>query len=271
MSELLAAAAAALGAPEDLIERSAQARAEADGTTYEAVLSAWGGGAPLPAPSADPEPQAPPATTAAPAAPPAAVAPDPVPAAVAVAPAPVSPSPAPRPAAPALSKATPRLTGVRLHPLRTWAMMAGLFAIGLVITLIGPYNTGGDFRHVVPDAPLSALGHQGRAVYSNQGCGYCHTQLVRPVLADVGLGPATESWADSLDTATFGVQRIGPDLAHVGSRTAYGGDAGTVTADEFMILLTTPESVFASGNHPSYAHLSEQDLTALATYLSELK
>ncbi len=275
MSDLLAAAAAALGAPEDLVERSAQARAEADGTTYEAVLSAWGGGAPLPAPSAAPEPQAPPATTAAPAATPAAapaaVAPDPAPAAVAVAPAPAAPSPAPRPAAPALSKATPRLTGVRLHPLRTWAMMAGLFAIGLVITLIGPYNTGGDFRHVVPDAPLSALGHQGRAVYSNQGCGYCHTQLVRPVLADVGLGPATESWADSLDTATFGVQRIGPDLAHVGSRAAYGGDAGIVTADELMILLTTPESVFASGNHPSYAHLSEQDLTALATYLSELK
>ena len=68
MSDLLAAAAAALGAPEDLVERSAQARAEADGTTYEAVLSSWGGGAPLPAPSAAPEPQAPPAATAPPAA-----------------------------------------------------------------------------------------------------------------------------------------------------------------------------------------------------------
>ena len=271
MSDLLAAAAAALGAPEDLVERSAQARAEADGTTYEEVLSAWGGGAPLPAPSAAPEPQAPPATTATPEAAPAAVAPGPALAAVAVAPVAASPSPAPRPAAPALSKATPRLVGVKMRPLRTWVMMAGLFSIGLVITLIGPYTAGGDFRHVVFDAPLSDLGHQGRAVYSNQGCGYCHTQLVRPVLADVGLGPVTEGWADSLDTATFGVQRIGPDLAHVGSRTAYGGDAGTVTADELMILLSTAESVFASGNHPSYAHLSEQDLTALATYLSELK
>ena len=271
MSDLLAAAAAALGAPDHLVERAAQARAEADGTTYEAVLAAWGGGATLPAPSATPEPQAPPATSGAPAAPPVAASPEPAPAAVAVAPAPESPSPAPRPAAPALSKATPRLAGVGLHPLRTWVMMAGLFMIGLVITLIGPYNTGGDFRHVVPDAPLSVLGEQGRAVYSNQGCGYCHTQLVRPVLADVGLGPVTESWADSLDTATFGLQRIGPDLAHVGSRTPYGGDAGTVTTDDLMILLSTPENVLASGNHPSYAHLSENDLAALATYLSELK
>ncbi|MCY4621353.1 MAG: cbb3-type cytochrome c oxidase subunit II [bacterium] len=262
MSDLLAAASAALGAPDHLVERAAQARAEADGTTYEEVLAAWGGGAPLPAPSATPEPPTPPISSGTPATPPPSAAPEPVPAA---------PAPAPRPAAPALSKATPRLAGVGLHPLRTWVMMAGLFVIGLVITLIGPYNTGGDFRHLVPDAPLSVLGTQGRAVYSNQGCSYCHTQLVRPVLADVGLGPVTENWADSLDTATFGVQRIGPDLAHVGNRAPYGGDAGTVTVDDLMILLSTPGNVFASGNHPSYAHLSDHDLTALATYLSELK
>ncbi len=273
MSDLLAAAAAALGAPDHLVERAAQARAEADGTTYEEVLAAWGGGAPLAAPSATPGPPAmsgapatPPPTTA-----PPTTAPEPAPAAIAVATAPASPATAFRPAAQALSKATPRLAGVGLHPLRTWVMMAGLFVIGLVITLIGPYNTGGDFRHLVPDAPLSVLGTQGRAVYSNQGCGYCHTQLVRPVLADVGLGPVTENWADSLDTATFGVQRIGPDLAHVGNRAPYGGDAGTVTVDDLMILLSTPGNVFASGNHPSYAHLSDHDLTALATYLSELK
>ena len=271
MSDLLAAAAAALGAPDHLVERAAQARAEADGTTYEEVLAAWGGGAPLPAPSATPEPPTPPTSSGSPATPPPLAAPEPVPAAVAVATAPAAPAPAPQPAAPALSKATPRLAGVGLRPLRTWVMMAGLFVIGLVITLIGPYNTGGDFRHLVPDAPLSVLGTQGRAVYSNQGCGYCHTQLVRPVLADVGLGPVTENWADSLDTATFGVQRIGPDLAHVGNRAPYGGDAGTATVDDLMILLSNPGDVFASGNHPSYAHLSDHDLTALATYLSELK
>ncbi len=266
MSDLLAAAAAALGAPEHLIERAAQARAEADGTTYEEVLSAWGGGAPLPAPAAAPERAAPAAAVTSPPVAetqPIAAAPAARVATLVAQPATIS---AP---APARSKATPVLEGRRLHPLRAWVMLAGLFLLGLVITLIGPFNTGGDYRHLVPDPTLSALGGQGRSVYLNQGCGYCHTQLVRPVLADVGLGPATETFAQALGAATFGVQRIGPDLAHVGSRTSYGGGDDPVTAGEFMELLTAPEHVFPDGIHPSYAHLSDEDLAALVTYLVE--
>lgn len=273
MSDLLAAAAAALGAPEHLVERAAQARADADGTSYEAVLAAWGGGVSLPAPTAAPPPETtpdPPPTAAA-ATPAAAPAPAPAPASVPATLVADGPSAAPLPPPQALSKATPRLEGVRLHPLRAGFMMAGLFVIGLVITLIGPFNTGGDFRHVVPDAPMSDLGERGRAVYLNQGCGYCHTQLVRPVLADVGLGPVTESWADSLEAATFGTQRIGPDLAHVGSRSSYTNGDDPVSAEEFITLMSAPGDVFPDGNHPSYAHLSDRDLSALATYLSEMK
>lgn len=44
MSELLAAAATALGAPEAIVRRSAEARAKAGGLTVEAVLEAWAGG-----------------------------------------------------------------------------------------------------------------------------------------------------------------------------------------------------------------------------------
>ncbi len=268
MSDLLAAAAAALGAPEHLIERAAHARAEADGSTYDEVLSAWGGGAPLPAPvpAAAPERAAPAAAVTSP--PVAETQPIAAAPAARVATLVAQPATASVPA-PARSKATPVLEGRRLHPLRVWVMLAGLFLLGLVITLIGPFNTGGDYRHLVPDPGLNALGEQGRSVYLNQGCGYCHTQLVRPVLADVGLGPATETFADALGAATFGVQRIGPDLAHVGSRTSYGGGDDPVTAGEFMELLTTPEHVFPDGMHPSYAHLSDEDLAALVIYLVE--
>ncbi len=46
MSELLTAAADALSVPESLVQRSAAARATANGTSVDDVLSAWAGGAP---------------------------------------------------------------------------------------------------------------------------------------------------------------------------------------------------------------------------------
>ncbi|MFQ5967423.1 MAG: hypothetical protein ACE5MI_07415 [Acidimicrobiia bacterium] len=45
MSELLAAAAENLGAPEEIVMRSAQARSSADGVSVDDVLQAWAGGA----------------------------------------------------------------------------------------------------------------------------------------------------------------------------------------------------------------------------------
>ena len=48
MSDLVAAAAAKLGSPEHLVERSAAARAEADGLSVEEVLTAWAGGVATP-------------------------------------------------------------------------------------------------------------------------------------------------------------------------------------------------------------------------------
>ena len=44
MSELLAKVAEILGAPESLVQRSAEARAEATGNTVDEVLQSWAGG-----------------------------------------------------------------------------------------------------------------------------------------------------------------------------------------------------------------------------------
>ena len=44
MSDLLAAAAAALGSPEAMVKRSAEARAKASGISVDQVLAAWAGG-----------------------------------------------------------------------------------------------------------------------------------------------------------------------------------------------------------------------------------
>ena len=59
MSDLLDAAAAALGTPSDLVQRSAAARAAESGATVDDILAAWAGGAPVAtAPAPDPTPAA---------------------------------------------------------------------------------------------------------------------------------------------------------------------------------------------------------------------
>src|SRR5690606_12998165 len=118
MSDLLSAAAQAMGVPEPIAERSARARAAASGQSYEDILAAWAGGqavaaapaeAPAETPAEAPAEQAPaeeapaaePAAPAAPAAPEPAAAPAPA-AAVPRAPAkpPVLEAPADQPLLP---------------------------------------------------------------------------------------------------------------------------------------------------------------------------
>lgn len=265
MSDRLAAAAAALEAPEHLVERSAAARAAAAGSTTEEVLAAWAGDAPLPvaspaAPAEEgpaPPPAAEPAAPAAPAPPPPVAAPASAPEAV--------PAPAAR------RRATPVLEGRPFRPLAVWLAIAGLFAVAVIVTMAIPARTGGDFTHLVADPVLSGQAEAGRDVYLREGCWYCHTQLVRPVLADVGLGPVTETYADSLQNASFGIRRLGPDLSKVGARPGYGAEEGALTASGALHFLVNPSEAAPDALHPSYAYLSSRDLEALAAYLTELK
>lgn len=86
MTDLLEAAAAALGTPADLVQRSAAARAAANGASVDDILASWSGGAPAPAPSPATE------TPAAVPEPEPAPEPEPVPAPLAVI---MEPEPAP--------------------------------------------------------------------------------------------------------------------------------------------------------------------------------
>lgn len=60
----LSAAAANMGGPEDLVMRSAKARAQATGSSVEAVLAAWAGGGSAPVAASAPEPVGEPEPTA---------------------------------------------------------------------------------------------------------------------------------------------------------------------------------------------------------------
>src|SRR5699024_8580632 len=66
--------------------------------------------------------------------------------------------------------------------------------------------------------PLTALQREGRAVYAANGCGYCHTQQVRPLPEDRVFGRPSAPGDFTYQTPELlGSERTGPDLTNVGN------------------------------------------------------
>lgn len=245
MSDRLSAAAAALGIPESLVQRSAAARAAETGSSADEILAAWAGGeaAPAPAPEAEDVPE--PATADEPTAAEPAAQPSTPEIVIETPPARAEP-PVPVAAGP---YKPPVLVGVKDNPMIILAAAVGLFA---VIFLVG--FVGASFQGEAPGARSSEIAYSaqaldGRAVYRSLNCGSCHTQMVRPVIADVGLGGVTVHDTNQV----IGTRRFGPDLSNVGTR---------LTASQLDAV------VAGLGEHPAFS-LSAEDVSALVAYLAE--
>lgn len=103
----------------------------------------------------------------------------------------------------------------------------------------------------------------GKFVYDSEGCWYCHTQSVRPVPADLGLGKVTTPDRAVHDVPTvFGLARVGPDLACVGDRFK--------SADAIAEHLIQPRKARPTSIMPGYGYLSGRELDALVEYLKHL-
>jgi hypothetical protein len=246
----LSAAADALGVPESIVQRSAAARAAETGMTVDEVLAAWAGGgaapvsAPTPAPAAEPaiaapeeEPAGEPEAPTAPAPPAVPSVPASVAAATIIAAAP--------------SGKPPVLVGKEDHPLAVLVGAVGLFVAVFLVGLVGPALPFDEPGARSSDLPYSELALEGQDVYLTAGCGSCHTQMVRPIVADVGLGGVTLNDSNQV----LGTRRFGPDLSDVGSRLS-GSQIETIVA--------------GVGGHPALS-LSSTDLEALVAYLVESK
>jgi cbb3-type cytochrome oxidase subunit 1 len=106
----------------------------------------------------------------------------------------------------------------------------------------------------------------GREVYVREGCWYCHTQQVRQVRTDLGLGPVSAPGDYAYDPVGLaGARRIGPDLTHQASRENTGS-AAWVRAH-----LADPRADHPWSVMPSFRFLSEDELTALSVYVSGLE
>lgn len=146
----------------------------------------------------------------------------------------------------------------------------GLFAVAALSVWILPSFEAenvegtilGDFSRFYEEGSDEAAGRQ---IYLQEGCWYCHTQQVRPIVTDVGLGPVSQAGDYVHETpAMFGVQRIGPDLMHSGSREP------TDSVAWLTAYLNDPRAVRPWSTMPAYGSLSDTEISQLAAYLVSL-
>jgi cytochrome c oxidase cbb3-type subunit I/II len=105
----------------------------------------------------------------------------------------------------------------------------------------------------------------GRDLYIAQGCAQCHTQEVRPVAADVGLGPVSVigDYANE-NPVLLGSERIGPDLFHVATREGF--DPAALAAH-----LKNPQAARPWSVMPSFSYLSDAEIDILVSYIETLR
>lgn len=106
--------------------------------------------------------------------------------------------------------------------------------------------------------PYTALQLEGRDIYIREGCGNCHSQMIRPFRAE------TERYGHYSVAGEFvydhpflwGSKRTGPDLARVGLRYS----------DEWHRLhLTNPRDLVPESNMPAYPWLERTPLNGALT------
>ncbi|MEQ1885940.1 MAG: cbb3-type cytochrome c oxidase subunit II [Bryobacteraceae bacterium] len=155
------------------------------------------------------------------------------------------------------------------------ACVAGVIFFQLSVILLGVWPgrvLDDQTRRMSPESPLqlTASEERGRAVYSREGCAYCHTQQVRYTRADMErFGAPTLAWETRYDFPhLWGTRRIGPDLAREGA---------THSLDWHFTHLFAPRTVAADSVMPAYPWLfagsadhPTQEARDLVSYLESL-
>ena len=133
--------------------------------------------------------------------------------------------------------------------------------IGLMAVLVVVAISFGGLVQIVPQfflkettepieglKPLAALELEGRDIYIREGCHVCHTQMVRPLRAEVERYGHYSVAGESVYEHPFlwGSKRTGPDLARVGKRYS---DAWQ------KAHLYNPRSVVPKSNMPAFPWL----------------
>jgi cytochrome c oxidase cbb3-type subunit I/II len=149
----------------------------------------------------------------------------------------------------------------------------GLFVFSFVVLAVWPnqvLQARMDGDRPPGHHALTASEMRGRAVYIREGCGNCHSQLIRSTEADVRrFGIASQAWETEHEfPQLWGTRRIGPDLAR---------EHGKRPADWHLVHLYNPRHVVPTSNMPRYPWLfvgsarePTQEALDLVAYLESL-
>ena len=155
------------------------------------------------------------------------------------------------------------------------ASVAGVAFFAMSVALLGIWPgrvLQDETRRMSPPHPLglSVSELRGRAIYSREGCAYCHSQQVRYLHSDMArFGAPTLAWETRFDyPQLWGTRRIGPDLAREG---------GVHSEDWQYAHLFAPRNLVADSVMPAFPSLFDgspdrprQEARDLVAYLETL-
>jgi cytochrome c oxidase cbb3-type subunit 2 len=159
-----------------------------------------------------------------------------------------------------LHQALERNTGLLVFGILLVSSIGGLVQ---VLPTIADQSLAAPAANVVPHPPLELV---GRDVYIRESCSTCHSQQVRPLLAEVKRYGQYAGAGEFAYERPFlwGSKRTGPDLLRVG---------GKYTDAWHRLHMTDPRAVVPSSIMPAYPWLAERpaDDGTVAARLSALQ
>ena len=244
MSELIAKVSEILGIPETLVQRSAEARAEASGNTVEEILQSWAGGEAVA--SSAPVEEAPVAEET-----------------------PVEEVQEEVVVAEEVEMVVEE-ESIELKKESSLVFISGVIGVALFtyfFAFVIPKNQSADLvaESLNNEIVVSQEVLEGAKVYNDLNCQSCHTQNVRLLIPDSQNGKILKNkFANEIIIKNTGLLRLGPDLSTSATREP------TNNGKWLSRYLTDSASVRDTIPHPNYDFLSVTDLDYLVTYLLSL-
>ena len=252
MSDLVNKVAELLNAPVDLVQRSAEARAQASGVSVDDVLNSWAGGESVASGSA---------------------------------PAPKEEAPVEEVKEEAPEETTEELVEeieaqevveeiveevIELKKESSLAFVSGVLLIGIftfVFAFVIPKNQSISAVESSLNNSVSVSSEvlKGAEIYGELNCQSCHTQNVRTLIPDTQNGKVLKNkYANEALIRNVGTIRLGPDLSTNATREP------TNNSQWLKRYLVDSSSVNRDIPHPNYEFLDANDLEYLVTYLLSL-